>query len=112
MTTETPPLEDRAIAAIGKVAPRFKRANSDYPAQQLFILQQLDQKSLGMTTIAELLGQSTAAATGVIDRLETLGWVKRSRPDDDRRRIYVTLTPEGEKQLNDYREALRKELEA
>ncbi|MDQ3327349.1 MAG: MarR family transcriptional regulator [Chloroflexota bacterium] len=39
--------------------------------------------------LAELTGLTTAAITGVIDRLEDAGYVRRERDPHDRRRVYV-----------------------
>ncbi|MBP2017191.1 DNA-binding MarR family transcriptional regulator [Symbiobacterium terraclitae] len=35
--------------------------------------------------------------TGIVDRLERDGWVRRTRSTQDRRVIYLELTPKGEK---------------
>ncbi|GGP34895.1 MarR family winged helix-turn-helix transcriptional regulator [Saccharothrix coeruleofusca] len=44
--------------------------------------------------IAELSGLSTGAVTGVIDRLERAGYVKRVRDPHDRRKVLVQVTVE------------------
>ncbi|MEA5358994.1 MarR family transcriptional regulator [Amycolatopsis sp., V23-08] len=43
--------------------------------------------------IAELTGLSTGAVTGVIDRLEKVGLVRRVRDPDDRRKVLVEVVP-------------------
>jgi len=43
--------------------------------------------------LAELSGLSTGAVTGVIDRLERAGFVRRVRDPHDRRKVLVELTP-------------------
>lgn len=43
--------------------------------------------------IAELSGLSTGAVTGVIDRLERAGYVRRVRDPHDRRKVLVEVTP-------------------
>ncbi|NKQ55179.1 MarR family transcriptional regulator [Amycolatopsis sp. K13G38] len=43
--------------------------------------------------IAQLTGLSTGAVTGVIDRLERAGFVRRVRDEQDRRKVLVELTP-------------------
>ncbi len=42
--------------------------------------------------IADLSGLSTGAVTGVIDRLERAGYVRRVRDPDDRRKVLVEVT--------------------
>ncbi|MEJ2858312.1 MULTISPECIES: MarR family winged helix-turn-helix transcriptional regulator [unclassified Saccharothrix] len=44
--------------------------------------------------IAELSGLSTGAVTGVIDRLEKAGYVRRVRDPHDRRKVLVEVTVE------------------
>jgi len=50
-------------------------------------------------TLAERLALKHHSAVELIDRLETHGYVRRSRSRDDRRRVLVTLLPRGEKLL-------------
>lgn len=42
--------------------------------------------------LAEHLGLTSGAVTGLIDRLEAGGWVERERDPSDRRRVYVRLS--------------------
>jgi DNA-binding MarR family transcriptional regulator len=44
--------------------------------------------------LAELTGLTTGAVTGVLDRLENAGYVRRERDPADRRRVVVRLVPE------------------
>jgi DNA-binding MarR family transcriptional regulator len=53
------------------------------------------QKHLTMSEVAQRMGHTTAAATGLVDRLEKLGHVKRSHGKDDRRKIEVQITESG-----------------
>ncbi|MFE2750861.1 MarR family winged helix-turn-helix transcriptional regulator [Actinosynnema sp. NPDC059335] len=46
--------------------------------------------------IAELSGLSTGAVTGVIDRLERAGYVRRVRDPHDRRKVLVEVTAADE----------------
>jgi len=52
-------------------------------------------KHLTMSQIAAKMGHTTAAATGLVDRLEKLGYVRRMHASDDRRKIEVQITPPG-----------------
>ncbi|MBE2205264.1 MAG: MarR family transcriptional regulator [Chthoniobacterales bacterium] len=51
--------------------------------------------SLSMTEIAEKMSHTTAAATGLVDRLENLGYVERMHASNDRRKVLVSITPKG-----------------
>jgi DNA-binding MarR family transcriptional regulator len=63
---------------------------------QFFLLGHMtEQKDLMMTAIASRMGHTTAAATGLIDRLEGLGYVKRSTDAKDRRKVLVKITKKG-----------------
>ena len=50
-------------------------------------------------TLAERLALKHHSAVELIDRLETHGYVRRTRSRDDRRRVFVTLLPRGERLL-------------
>jgi DNA-binding MarR family transcriptional regulator len=45
--------------------------------------------------LATLTGLTTGTVTGVIDRLERAGFVRRERDTTDRRKVLVTPVPEG-----------------
>jgi DNA-binding MarR family transcriptional regulator len=45
--------------------------------------------------LAELTGLTTGAITGVVDRLEQAGMVRRERDADDRRKVFVAAVPEN-----------------
>ncbi len=48
-----------------------------------------------MSEVAERMDHSTAAATGLVDRLENLGYVERTHATNDRRKVLVRITPKG-----------------
>ena len=63
---------------------------------QFFLLGYLaNEDFLTMTDIAKKMGHSTAAATGLVDRLEKLGYVQRLHASDDRRKVMVQITRKG-----------------
>jgi DNA-binding MarR family transcriptional regulator len=41
------------------------------------------------------MSHSTAAATGLVDRLEKLGYMERTHAIDDRRKVMVRVTSKG-----------------
>src|SRR5438309_5903759 len=68
--------------------------NVSFP--QFFLLAFLDQKEvLTMSAIAQKMGHTTAAASGLVARLENLAYVMRSVARDDRRKVMVCITPKG-----------------
>src|ERR1700732_4825169 len=68
--------------------------NVSFP--QYFLLGCLEkQEVITMSGIASKMGHTTAAATGLVDRLEKLGYVQRSHALDDRRKVMVRITQKG-----------------
>lgn len=55
--------------------------------------------SLTAGQLAELTGLSTGAITGVIDRLEAAGFVRRQRDPKDRRRVIIESVPGREHEV-------------
>lgn len=99
-------LEDRLIFLISKVCQKLivnlQKAFSESgievtPIQVmlLFFLQKNDGSSL--TQISQGLMLENPTVTGLIDRLEKLGYVKRSDHPSDRRIYLVHLTEKGKK---------------
>lgn len=74
---------------------------------QFFLLAYLDQKEvLTMSAIAQKMGHTTAAASGLVARLENLGYVMRSVARDDRRKVMVCITPKGSALVRRIREEM------
>jgi DNA-binding MarR family transcriptional regulator len=74
---------------------------------QFFLLGYLDQKEvLTMSAIAQKMGHTTAAASGLVARLENLGYVLRSVARDDRRKVMVCITPKGSALVRRIREEM------
>ncbi len=48
-----------------------------------------------MSEIAEAMSHTTAAATGLVDRLAKIGYVTRHPSPDDRRKVLVAITDKG-----------------
>jgi DNA-binding MarR family transcriptional regulator len=79
--------------------------NVSFP--QFFLLAYLDQKEvLTMSAIAQKMGHTTAAASGLVARLENLGYVVRSIARDDRRKVMVCITPKGSALVRRIREEM------
>ncbi|MES2705896.1 MAG: MarR family transcriptional regulator [Verrucomicrobiota bacterium] len=63
---------------------------------QFFLLGYLaNENFLTMTDISKKMDHSTAAATGLVDRLEKLGYVQRTHASEDRRKVMVQITRKG-----------------
>jgi len=78
--------------------------NVSFP--QFFLLAYLDQKEvLTMSAIARKMGH-TAAASGLVARLENLDYVMRSSAREDRRKVMVCITPKGSALVRRIREEM------
>lgn len=60
---------------------------------EVHALEHLARQPIGPAEIARLLDVSTAASTGIVDRLAAKGHVERRPHSSDRRRTEVVLTP-------------------
>jgi len=77
-----------------KLSLELSRGKLSFP--QYFLLGFLSHGTmLTMSEIAAKMGHTTAAATGLVDRLENLGYVTRAHGTDDRRKIRVRITRRG-----------------
>ena len=59
-----------------------------------------------MSAIAQKMGHTTAAASGLVARLENLGHVVRSVAREDRRKVMVCITPRGSSLVRRIREEM------
>ena len=102
-------IEDRFIFLISKVCQKlvinlqksFSESGIEVTPIQgmlLFFLQKNDGSSL--TQISQGLMLENPTVTGLIDRLEKLGYVKRSDHPSDRRVYLVHITEKGKKVAN------------
>lgn len=74
---------------------------------QFFLLAVLDQREvLTMSAIAQKMGHTTAAASGLVARLENLGYVVRSSAPEDRRKVMVCITTKGSALVRRIREEM------
>ena len=80
-----------------------KRLNkiSGLTAPQLLVMQTIhdaNEKTIG--DIARSISLSQATVTTIVTRLESRGYLKRTKSVSDRRKVYVSLTEEGARSLS------------
>lgn len=99
-------IEARAIELkknIDVITSHFKSISSitssdELNLQELKIVDFIGQReSCIMREVAEYLKVAVSTMTGIIDKLEDKGFVKRERNDEDRRIVRVMLTDKGHK---------------
>ncbi len=92
---------DQAVAAMLRFVRAFGLVErdavccGDVTVAQCVCLQALVPGPQEIADLAELVGTSRPATTRMTDTLERKGWAVRSRDEDDRRRVRVSLTPAG-----------------
>ncbi|HEY5753027.1 MAG TPA: MarR family transcriptional regulator [Chthoniobacterales bacterium] len=76
------------------LSKELARGNVSFP--QYFLLSHLcDHEVAIMSEIAQKMGHTTAAATGMVDRLGNMGYVTRAHGTQDRRKVIVRITEKG-----------------
>ena len=83
-----------ATEAAARVRPSVAR-QAGLGRSELMALEHLSRGSVGPGELARLLEVTTAASTGVVDRLVARGHATRVARPDDRRRTDVALTDSG-----------------
>jgi DNA-binding MarR family transcriptional regulator len=77
-----------------RLSEELARGQVSFP--QFFLLGHIaTHDSLSMSEIATKMNHSTAAATGLVDRLENLDYVQRAHAANDRRKVLVKITKKG-----------------
>lgn len=90
----------------------WKLNNAEISFAQFFLLGYLASEDyLTMTDVSKKMGHSTAASTGLVDRLEKLGYVKRLHAADDRRKVMVQITRKGTNLVETVKELLAEKIE-
>lgn len=96
-------------SCILNLSNELNKGNVSFP--QFFLLTYLSSEEyLTMSDIAKKMGHSTAAATGLVDRLEKLGYVERMHAAEDRRKIMVRITSKGVELVSKMRKEIATDL--
>src|ERR1700746_2718154 len=61
--------------------------------------------------LAELTGLTTGAITGVVDRLEKAGFVRRERDESDRRKVFIAPVPERVMEIGRFYQLMQRAME-
>jgi DNA-binding MarR family transcriptional regulator len=71
---------------------------ADLTGPQLTVVKLLEQiGDLSLSELSERIRAQNSTVTGIIDRMEREGLVTRERSREDRRVVYIKLTPKGRK---------------
>ncbi|MBB5960979.1 MarR family winged helix-turn-helix transcriptional regulator [Planomonospora venezuelensis] len=100
------------VSLMGEIAVRFNRGYEEAATRhQLTALQAkalvlVAAEPLPMRRMARLFNCDPSNVTGIVDRLEARGFVRREPDPADRRVKNVTLTPEGRQVVRELRHSL------
>ncbi len=87
-----------AVAAAGRVRHVIAR-RAGLSETDLVAMEHLLEEPVGPGELARRLDVTTAAATGLVDRLARRGHVERRPHERDRRRTTVEVTPSGREEV-------------
>jgi DNA-binding MarR family transcriptional regulator len=87
---------ESALALIDLLDGDFRRT-SGFPARWYDVLVHLEETpdGLRMNELAEMISYSKSGLTRVIDQMEQAGLIRRHRPENDRRSVFVLQTDNG-----------------
>ncbi|MUT65610.1 MarR family winged helix-turn-helix transcriptional regulator [Paenibacillus sp. NEAU-GSW1] len=71
-----------------------------------------NEEKLKVSELAELMGLTSGAITGVVDKLIDEGYVTRERATDDRRVVYVEISPQGKTMIEELLESQSESISA
>ncbi len=97
---------------VALIMPRISRKifadilqTTDIPHAQLFVIKVLfDNGPSRAADLGRELQVSAPTVSGIVDRLEKAGYVRRSPDKEDRRSVMIELTPEGKKLVSKLRD--------
>jgi DNA-binding MarR family transcriptional regulator len=107
LDTDTSPLALRVSVGLAKIGQALKSQAwqdagrlglSPTQGQILSLLQGRSLSSLRLSTVAQELGITPATASDAVSAMVDKGLVQKTKADDDRRAIALTLTPLGQQQ--------------
>ncbi len=92
-----------------RLSPELTQGKISFP--QFFLLAYLaEEECLSMSSIARMMGHSTAAATGMVDKLQEMDYLKRFTAAADRRKIMVRITDKGRQLIERLHSNIAREL--
>lgn len=92
----------REVLARGAELSHVVARRAGLSDREMTALEHLSRQSLGPTEVARRLDVSTAAATGIVDRLVARGHAERRSHAQDRRRTDVHLTDSGRREASSH----------
>jgi DNA-binding MarR family transcriptional regulator len=102
------PIEEHIVAALRRIVRAIdlqSRRMVDacgLTGPQIVVLREVGRLSgVSISALARAASLSQPTMSGILERLEKRGYVRRQRSEQDRRSVFVSLTPEGARVLRD-----------
>ncbi len=120
MSHTAPSVSESVTQALLEIVPRLNRwaeasvsraaGEERLSLRQLSALTMIESEQTTLGDVARRLMVTPAVVTGLIDRLERRGYVRRVNSTDDRRRVLLALTDEGRAAAESVSSSLREEM--
>jgi len=120
MSQVAPSVAESVTQALLEIVPRLNRwaeasvsraaGEERLSLRQLSALTMIESEQTTLGDVARRLMVTPAVVTGLIDRLERRGYVRRVNSTDDRRRVLLALTDEGRAAAESVSSSLREEM--
>jgi DNA-binding MarR family transcriptional regulator len=92
----------RDVITVAAAVPAAVAARASLSQHELTALEHLMRGPLGPVELAKLLGVTSAASSGLVDRLVARGHASRAPHEHDRRRTVVTISESGREEVLGY----------
>lgn len=122
MPKPAPTIADNVTLSLLDIVPRLNRwaeasvaraaGENRLSLRQLSALTMIESEKTSLGDVARRLMVTPAVVTGLIDRLEKRGYVRRINSTDDRRRVLLALTDEGRAAAENVSNLLQREMAA
>ncbi|MBC7644386.1 MAG: MarR family transcriptional regulator [Thermoleophilia bacterium] len=89
---EVAPHLQRSIAAFERLSAQWRRGMTINAHERLALVHLWESGSMTMSELGERIPLSRAAVTALTDRLERMGYLRRTPDEQDRRRTLLSLT--------------------
>jgi DNA-binding MarR family transcriptional regulator len=105
---------EELIGFIGQFRTFLRNVNSDWSKKTMCGMNYTQFKLLftlhtsgthKVSDIADILGLTSGAITGIADKLVAEDWISRERASNDRRVVYIALTAKGQEMVDEILES-------
>ncbi|MFV9510237.1 MarR family winged helix-turn-helix transcriptional regulator [Tepidibacillus sp. LV47] len=90
------------------ISEKHKCLKEGISLSQIWVLKQLEQNRQKISDLAESMGVSVPAITGLSDKLIAQGLAERIRSDQDRRIVFLSISQKGRELLKEIRRERQK----